>query len=200
MTTYWNNGGKHEALYETLRTLIPREGECPNDQPKLEQLRVACNCYYDLYNNGLYNRAAEFRKVFGFGGTKFAKTGFNDCEFEAKLEARMDEIIEAARDEQFPNDKHRVLAFEVNSTCKVEVYLVNPGDFFVGFGGSRHSLVPKRTASLIVREIGVMTVDTEYDVNDVGAWRRIMVAYDLSKAPRPLGEILKPGENVHSLS
>lgn len=49
-------------------------------------------------------------------------------------------------------------------TTRVELYLLNPGDHFPEFGGSRHSLVVKKTASLVVRERSPWsTRDTEYD-------------------------------------
>jgi hypothetical protein len=97
--TYWNKTGKYQALYNTLSLLIPSEGSVPNakDNPALEKLRKASNCYYDLFNNGLCNRATEFRKVFGFGGVWIAKEGFPRC---AKLEGKMDEIILNASKEQ----------------------------------------------------------------------------------------------------
>jgi hypothetical protein len=99
MSTYWNNAGKYEALYEKLNALIPSSGSVvePKKNKALEKMRKAANCYYDLFNNGLCNRAAEFRQVFGFGGTYIVKNGFKD---DAALEAKMDEIIFAAAKEQ----------------------------------------------------------------------------------------------------
>ena len=93
---YWNGNGTYQALNDKLRTLIPHEGPVPTGSPKLEKLRVAGNCYYDLFNNGLGNRAAEFRRVFGFGGKYITENGF----YEPKLEAMMDDIILAAGLEQ----------------------------------------------------------------------------------------------------
>lgn len=70
--TYWNNNGKYEATAAKLQALLPREGEMAGENNKaLEKFRQAVNCYYDLYNNGLCNRTAEFRKLFGI-----AKQGF----------------------------------------------------------------------------------------------------------------------------
>ncbi len=68
--TYWNHKGKYPKNQDALANLVPEEGEIPNadKNPALEQFRVASNCYYDLYNNGLCNRAEEFEKVFGFSG------------------------------------------------------------------------------------------------------------------------------------
>ena len=97
--TYWGNKGKHQSLADKLQKLIPDEGSVPepDKNPKLERLRVAINCYYDLFNNGLCNRAREFRKVFGFAGTWIAKQGFP---YHAPLEQKMDEFILAAAKEQ----------------------------------------------------------------------------------------------------
>ena len=68
--TYWNHKGKYPDIQDALSKLVPEEGVVfhPKDNPALETFRVASNCYYDLYNNGLCNRAEEFEKVFGFEG------------------------------------------------------------------------------------------------------------------------------------
>lgn len=91
--TYWNGEGKLQRTYAILVSRIPIEGEVI-DKPSLEKLRKAANCYYDLYNNGLCNRAAEFRQVFGFAGT--ALRGKSD----KRLEDKMTEIILNAAIEQ----------------------------------------------------------------------------------------------------
>lgn len=101
---YWDNEGQHQALYQKLHDLIPGSGPVPgarSDCRALEKLRVAGNCYYDLFNNGLCNRAAEFRRVFGFGGKVIANRSFNRYMHESiLLEQKMDEIILAAAKEQ----------------------------------------------------------------------------------------------------
>lgn len=97
---YWNQTGKHQAVYVKLHALIPRSGPLPearSSQRALEKLRVASNCYYDLFNNGLCNRAAEFRRVFGFGGKYIVESRFQDVD---QLEEAMDRIILAAAKEQ----------------------------------------------------------------------------------------------------
>lgn len=93
---YWAGTGTYQALNDKLHALIPSDGECPKDQPKLEKLRRATNCYYDMYNNGLCNRAAEFRRVFGFGGSQIAR----HLQRTPELEEAMDSIILAAGLEQ----------------------------------------------------------------------------------------------------
>jgi hypothetical protein len=99
-TSYWNHTGRYQDLYTKLNDLIPAEGAVPDARTKnrkLEKLRVAANCYYDLFNNGLCNRAAEFRRVFGFGGKMIVASRYQDI---GALEELMDEIILAAALEQ----------------------------------------------------------------------------------------------------
>lgn len=89
--TYWSGKGKHEAKADLLQKLIPSSGEAA--PPALNRFRSAVNCYYDLYNNGLCNRAAEFRAAFGFSGMTATAE---------RIEARMDELVLAAWAEQKP--------------------------------------------------------------------------------------------------
>jgi hypothetical protein len=65
-----------------------------------------------------------------------------------------------------------VLTLTSKETGKVvaEVYMLNPGESFEGFGGSRHALPIKKTASLIVRSIQHGISDTEYDITDGSTW------------------------------
>ena len=57
-----------------------------------------------------------------------------------------------------------------------EIYLLNPGSTFQGFGGSKQGLTVRKTASLIIRrychESGSME-DSEYDIDDHGIWSSI---------------------------
>jgi hypothetical protein len=57
-----------------------------------------------------------------------------------------------------------------------EIYLLNPGCTFQGFGGSKQGLTVRKTASLIIRrydhESGSME-DSEYDIDDHGIWSSI---------------------------
>ena len=71
--TYWNSNGKYNDLAAKLQELIPMEGavERPRKNKKLEKFRKAVNCYYDLYNNGLCNRASSFAKVFGIAARDY---------------------------------------------------------------------------------------------------------------------------------
>jgi hypothetical protein len=100
--TYWSEKGKHEELVVALTKLMPVLDPIAN--PALEKFRVASNCYYDLYNNGLGNKAQEFRRVFGFSGIQLTTTGSRGGELTQRLvdktEAKMNDIILAAAAEQ----------------------------------------------------------------------------------------------------
>jgi hypothetical protein len=49
--------------------------------------------------------------------------------------------------------------------------MLNPGDHFKSFGGSSRDLVPKKTASLVIRERIFGTIsDVEYDIHDKRVW------------------------------
>lgn len=70
---FWNNANPLSKYSEKLNKLIPDSGsvEQPKKNKALEKFRKAQNCYYDLYNNGLGNRASEFRSVFGIASSQF---------------------------------------------------------------------------------------------------------------------------------
>ena len=100
--TYWSHKGKYPAAIEALYKLVPAEGEIPgwsaDHNAALETFRIAANCYYDLYNNGLYNRLKEFRKLFGSCGYKRGDELTE--EIVNRVEDRMNEIIIQAEIEQ----------------------------------------------------------------------------------------------------
>jgi hypothetical protein len=102
-TSYWNGTGLYNATSDQLHKLIPTEGSVANPRKNaaLERFRKASNCYYDLYNNGLCNRAAEFRKVFGIQPSRY-KIGYGDYSDHLYLQVEMcmNEIIMAAAREQ----------------------------------------------------------------------------------------------------
>lgn len=104
--SYWCDHGRYKDYADKLRKLIPNEGPCKPDAPKLDRYRVACNCYYDLFNNGLCNRAAEFRGVFKFSPKKeYADHRNGGIDFEneamhARLNAALDLFIVEAAIEQ----------------------------------------------------------------------------------------------------
>ena len=105
--TYWNRNGKYNDLAEKLQALIPIEGavENPRKNKKLEKFRKAVNCYYDLYNNGLCNRASSFAKVFGIPTREYKLFGRYtryDQSLYIETEEVMDKIVyEAALEQGF---------------------------------------------------------------------------------------------------
>lgn len=102
--TYWIGNGRYQDFLVQLEHRIPDHGQV--DQPRknrhLEKLRKAINCYYDLYNNGLMNRAQEFRKVFGIPSSQYKLWGCGEYvqSLYTKTEAAMDELILLAAMEQ----------------------------------------------------------------------------------------------------
>lgn len=113
--SYWSSTGRYQAAYAELLKLIPVSGECPDAKTKnkaLDRLRRAANCYYDLFNNGLCNRAAEFRSIFGFSPKKefpdrsvrysgrYLDIDFDNVEMNERLNTALDGMIAAASIEQ----------------------------------------------------------------------------------------------------
>jgi hypothetical protein len=65
--TYWAKTGTLQSQADTLHTLIPVSGKCEKPMSvnkHLDRLRRAVNHYYDLYNNGLWNRRNTFQTLF----------------------------------------------------------------------------------------------------------------------------------------
>lgn len=106
--SYWNDWGRYKDYADKLNRLVPSSGPCPADAPKLDRYRIACNCYYDLFNNGLCNRAAEFRSVFKFSPRKqypardnYGRSiDFTNEAMNARLNAALDLFIVEAAIEQ----------------------------------------------------------------------------------------------------
>lgn len=102
--TYWNSNGLHQHLADELTKLVPAMGEVPAGNPMLEKFRKASNCYYDLYNNGLCNRAKEFWRVFGIRSSEYKNHSTRFPRFHEELyellEAKMEAIILDAVAEQ----------------------------------------------------------------------------------------------------
>lgn len=70
-------------------------------------------------------------------------------------------------------EERKVAGFKLNDT-QIDVYLLNPGEVFPGFGGSRSGLLVRKTASLIVRQTSPGGLyDTEYSIHDQQAWARL---------------------------
>lgn len=108
MTTipsYWQGTGRYQAAANALLKLIPHKGACANVKTvnrHLDRFRRAANCYYDLFNNGLCNRGADFRSLFKVGRLprKQGRLDFRQIEADGKVEARMDELALTAAKEQ----------------------------------------------------------------------------------------------------
>ena len=103
--TYWDHNGTFQHTADSLRTRIPSTGSVTrprSDNAKLERYRRACNCYYDLYNNGLCNRSAEFRKVFDIRPSYYrTRPGKFGSDLYERVEIVMDQIImDAAKEQQ----------------------------------------------------------------------------------------------------
>ena len=105
-----NVGFKH--LQEKLEELLPFEGRCefPNSKNKhLEKFRRAQNAAYDLFNNGLGNKRALFKSIFGWS------VGVRDTSYATKMqwsmwEDRVEEVLtpimlEAAKEQGVTNDQ-----------------------------------------------------------------------------------------------
>ena len=99
-----NVGFKH--LQEKLDELVPLMGMCefPRSKNKhLEKFRQASNAAYDLFNNGLGNRAQQLKKIFGWSVSPRITCNANKMtwsHWEDKVEEVMTPIILAAAKEQ----------------------------------------------------------------------------------------------------
>jgi hypothetical protein len=105
MSSYWDGNGKYEAINKRLEKMVPTSGEVPLPEVNkaLEHFRKASNAYYDIFNNGGCNRAAEIRKIFGVALSKFRTGPRGWLDFDAiklKVDPVMDQIIIAAGIEQ----------------------------------------------------------------------------------------------------
>jgi len=92
---YWNHKGKHQTLYVKLAELIPASGECADSECRnrhLDKLRRAASCYYDLFNNGLCNRAEQAVEIFGFNPPLHEDS--DRINFEAPEIAKYDRAID----------------------------------------------------------------------------------------------------------
>jgi len=107
--TYWESKGQYQSLVEELTERLPAFDSVPNAKTTnkhLEKFRKAQNCYYDLYNNGLCNKAREFSIVFRIPGVpREIKQNYGHYDMISKstadaIEAKLDEIILAAAKEQ----------------------------------------------------------------------------------------------------
>lgn len=109
MAKYWNEQGTYQALVTPLQALIPAVGEVPQGKKQnkhLERFRKAMNCYYDLYNNGLCNRAREFSRLYKISGVpreinaRRYQASFLSFYTQICIDTAMDDFIIKAYQEQ----------------------------------------------------------------------------------------------------
>ena len=96
VASYWQGNGKYEYHSSELAKLIPASGrvENPRKNRHLEHYRVVCNAYYDLYNNGGWNRPSQ---IYQYAG----KRSVNERYVYVALEIYLDYVILTAYAEQF---------------------------------------------------------------------------------------------------
>ena len=122
MATYWNNKGTFQEIADSLQRLIPAVGEVPEGKTTnkaLERFRRAQNCYYDLYNNGLCNRAREFSTLFRIPGVpreikqNYGSNFLVSSITEEAIDEKMDGFILNAYEEQWALGKMKPVSKEV---------------------------------------------------------------------------------------
>jgi hypothetical protein len=107
--TYWTGQGRYQLKADALEKLLPIFGEVEDGKganKHLETFRRAVNCYYDVYNNGLCNRAREFSTLFKIAGVakeirSRRANGTLSMETQERIEDKMSLFILAAFQEQF---------------------------------------------------------------------------------------------------
>ena len=99
VASYWQGNGRHEYYASELAKLIPASGRVKNPRKNrhLEHYRVVCNAYYDLYNNGGWNRPSQ---IYQYAG----KRNVNERYVYVALEIYLDYVILTAYAEQFGLD------------------------------------------------------------------------------------------------
>jgi len=111
--TYWTGQGRYQLKADALEKLLPAIGEVEGGQganKHLEAFRRAVNCYYDLYNNGLCNRAREFSTLFKIAGVakEIKARRWMDSmlsgDTQERIEDKMGLFILAAFQEQFAEE------------------------------------------------------------------------------------------------
>lgn len=102
--TYWDGNGKHQGLADALQTLIPFQGEIKGRQNRmLDKFRKASNAYYDIFNNGGFNRGRSIRAIFGLSLIEFRDRKGHIHNWDAIhriVEPVMDQIVLNAAAEQ----------------------------------------------------------------------------------------------------
>ena len=121
MSKYWNEQGTYQTIAEALQGLVPAIGEVPEGKTTnkaLERFRRAQNCYYDLYNNGLGNRAREFSTLFKIPGVpreikqNYGSNFLVSSITEEAIDEKMDGFILNAYEEQWALGKMKPVSKE----------------------------------------------------------------------------------------
>ena len=110
--TYWTGQGRYQAQADALEKLLPIFGEVEDGKganKHLDTFRRAVNCYYDVYNNGLCNRAREFSTLFKIAGVakeinSRRANGMLSMDTQERIEDKMSLFILAAFHEQFAEE------------------------------------------------------------------------------------------------
>jgi hypothetical protein len=110
--TYWTGQGRYQLKADALEKLLPIFGEVEDGKganKHLETFRRAVNCYYDVYNNGLCNRAREFSTLFKIAGVakeinSRRANGMLSMDTQERIEDKMSLFILAAFHEQFAEE------------------------------------------------------------------------------------------------
>lgn len=106
--TYWTGQGRYQAQADALEKLLPIFGvveDAKGANKHLETFRRAVNCYYDVYNNGLCNRAREFSTLFKIAGVaKEINSRPLSMDTQERIEDKMGLFILAAFEEQFAEE------------------------------------------------------------------------------------------------
>lgn len=100
--SYWDGNGTYQSLADKLELIKPTQGKVKGTKNKqLERYRIAVNAYYDLYNNGLWNRIRSFNRIFNIAANNYKYgAGQYSSNLYKIIEPKMDEIIFAAAKEQ----------------------------------------------------------------------------------------------------
>ena len=110
--TYWTGQGRDQLKADALEKRLPIFGEVEDGKganKHLETFRRAVNCYYDVYNNGLCNRAREFSTLFKIAGVakeinSRRANGMLSMDTQERIEDKMSLFILAAFHEQFAEE------------------------------------------------------------------------------------------------
>ena len=110
--TYWTGQGRYQLKADALEKLLPIFGEVEDAKganKHLDTFRRAVNCYYDVYNNGLCNRAREFSTLFKIAGVakeinSRRANGMLSMDTQERIEDKMGLFILAAFQEQFAEE------------------------------------------------------------------------------------------------